>query len=139
MTNPPNPPNPLNPSNLPNPPSPWNPPSLPSPSHLSNRCPHPPNPLFKDSQFDVWKKKKNISYVKTLAPYFTFCNFFWQHFLPFLKHMFLNAPKIEWCLILPKILKAKYNVKEVVNFIFMLPNLLSFVLKSCDRFVSVTI
>ena len=46
-----------------------------------------------------------------------------------------------WCLILSKILKAKYSIKELVNFIFMLPNLFKncFVLQSCDRFVSITI
>ena len=63
--------------------------------------------------------KSLFSEVKTYAPYFTFCDFFRQH-LPFPNHIFLNAPEIEWCLLLSKILKAKYNVKELVNFIFML-------------------
>ena len=47
--------------------------------------------------------KSLFSYVKTLAP--------------------INAPKIEWCLRVSKILKVKYRVKELVNFIFMSPNL----------------
>ena len=34
--------------------------------------------------------------------------------------MFFNAPEIKWCLLMSKILKAKYNVKELVNFVFML-------------------
>ena len=71
---------------------------------------------------DLWNfgwVKSFFSEVKTYAPYFTFCDLFWQH-LPFPKHIFLNAPEIGWCLLLSKILKAKYNVKELVNFIFML-------------------
>ena len=57
--------------------------------------------------------KSLFSSAKALAPYFTFYNLFQQHILPFLKHIFLNVLNMEWCLILSKILKAKYSVKEL--------------------------
>ena len=61
-SNPPNPLNPLNPLNPPNPPSPSNPSS---PSHPPNRCPHPPNPRFKDSQSYVQVDKGRCVLSKT--------------------------------------------------------------------------
>ena len=98
---------------------------------------------------DVLKKNKHwtlvwsfgwvkplFSYVKNLTPNFTHLNLtpllfllISKHFLPFTKHIILNAPEMEWCLILSKLLKAQYSVKVLVNFtfmllvIFMLPNL----------------
>ena len=44
--------------------------------------------------------------LKPLLPILLFVTFFPRHLLPFPKHIFLNALKMEWCLILSKILKA---------------------------------
>ena len=44
--------------------------------------------------------------LKPFHPILLFVTFFWQHLLPFLKHIFLNALEMEWCCILSKILKS---------------------------------
>ena len=58
--------------------------------------------------------------LKPMFPILLYVTFFDNIFHSQNTHFWIH-PKWRWCLILSKIIKAKYSVKELVNFIFMLP------------------